>query len=984
MTISRLGSLGGLNEKQQEELLRLDTLNYVPKVTYSTRPCMVVYPENPRMKKRTYSHIEIALMIERNAAKIRELGLKPREAVALIAPNGMELAILFMTLQWAGAIGVPLDPSLGEDFMAEVIKDTGCKIIISPLIEASERKTNELWNKVERIAKKTEAISWHMYFDRNSGVGFETGGVRAAKHAAWHSGNKDLTLDPKEIAMRVVVPLKGKHLVLSLKQEDYCYAIKSFAKTYELKPSVMTVLSSPVYSLQGLLTVLAVMYSGGGMVIQAGGTFEPSKVWDNVKEDQVKWMSLTSEQVIELANVTIDSKVEVTKDMQLDFIRSCPGVLAKGQVEKLEKIFKCPVVESYGPPEASGFATANTEFEQKSSTLGKAVRGVNVGVFDLVTKKRKGPNERGHIAVMGENVIGTGYDNDADETENSRFWDENDLEHKSIEDAWMFTGDEGEFDDEGFLTVYLQEERKLAAGKIAAGALGAAAVGGAAAGIASAAGGEPEQASRGLPSMFEEEEQKKAAAAAAAEKKKQEDAEKKKKAEEEAKRKKEEEKKAKEEEKKAKEETASRALGAAAAGGELLALQKMVEEMSEKDKKMKEDFAAQMAERNAKEKAWREEYEKKIAAQNKEITSLLAASGISDAGFSGTLLERLDAIEKRQATIAESLKTGPAMSEEDTAKMSSLSDQKKGAESEARALRSATVAAAAAPVVMEVNMDEVEAASMAAASAAEEAKKNTDIVADLAVESSVYCTEAASAARRAADAAAAAAAASNAAAELATQVTKKPLPEKETIVREVLPKPKQDSAVVERTLTVNLEDVDQAVKMHPAVSDALAFGQLDERYGMDVYCAVIVRKGARVSEGWLRLHTQTVLPAAMVPKKFYMVDRLPQGRQELTDSENVYKDFCDPKKATRQVHQPTYKKGAAPPARPAASAPKPAAPPVAAPPKPAAPPVPAAPPAAAPPAPPAAAAPAPPPPAAPHPPAAAEAAAPPPPPPPPM
>ncbi len=32
--------------------------------------------------------------------------------------------------------------------------------------------------------------------------------------------------------------------------------------------------------------------------------------------------------------------------------------------------------------------------------------------------------------------------------------------------------------------------------------------------------------------------------------------------------------------------------------------------------------------------------------------------------------------------------------------------------------------------------------------------------------------------------------------------------------------------------------------------------------------------GARVSEPWLKLHAQSVLPAASVPKKFYVKDEL--------------------------------------------------------------------------------------------------------------
>jgi len=924
--------------EDKADFVKLDTLNDVPKVKYSYHTCMAVYPENPRMKKMVYSHTEIAKMVERNANKIRELGVKPREAVALVIPNGVEAAIMFMSLQWAAVIAVPIDPNLPFDLIKRVVTDTKCRVIVSPVPDEEEKEEDELYNNVEKFSKESGIISWHSFFTRNSGVDFESHGVRAAPFAAWHEGNKDLTLDPREVALRVVVPLKGKNLVLSLRQEDYCYAIRSFAEAYELEEGSMTVLSSPVYSLQGLLVMMAVLYTGGGIVIQAGGTFSPALFWNNVKDDKVSWASLTSSQLLALAEITRDDNVKITPAMKLKFVRSCPGFLPKSEVTEIEKILQCPVLEAYGPPEASGTATGNTLSAKKLGTLGKPLKGVDVGVFDLVTKERKGANERGFIAVRGENVVDSGYDNDPEECKASMWWDEEDQSELGKNRVWLFTGDEGVFDDDGFLTVYFQQDRQMSKGYLAATALK-----------------EMEEEEERKRLAAEEEERQRLAAVAA------------------QKEKEEEEERARamvvpvvapipvsepepapapapaaapaaaSEPTKASSRSVSRsrALGTAAGVGVgvagLAGIQQIVEEMEEKDRATKEEYTKAMEERMEQEKQWREEYEAKIAQQQKDIEAMIVANGAADMGFGAVLLARLQALEEKQKELSEAL--GATADPEREATLKAMEAEKKRAEDASRAARAAAIGVAGAPLVMEVNMDEVEMAAISAAAAAEEAKKNTDIAAAAAEESAMYVSEATIASKKAAEAATAAALAAAALAELSEQVSRRPLPIKETIIREKLPEPKPDSSVVERSVAINLEDIDQAVKSHPAVTDAMAFGKLDERYGMDVYCACVIRKGARVSEGWLRLHTQTVLPAAMIPKKFYLVDTLPKERQALTDCEDIMKEYSIEKTSKQQmIRNPTYKKhegedpaGAAPVGADATGAPAIAPPPPAAP-----------------------------------------------------
>lgn len=98
-----------------------------------------------------------------------------------------------------------------------------------------------------------------------------------------------------------------------------------------------------------------------------------------------------------------------------------------------------------------------------------------------------------------------------------------------------------------------------------------------------------------------------------------------------------------------------------------------------------------------------------------------------------------------------------------------------------------------------------------------------------------------------------------------------------------------DPNCVTRTVKVSLDDMEDGMKMHPSIAEARGFGRPDSRTGYEVFCAIKPKTGARVSEAWLKLHAQSVLPAAFVPKKFFLVNDLQRDtdRWELAKNESL-------------------------------------------------------------------------------------------------
>lgn len=87
------------------------------------------------------------------------------------------------------------------------------------------------------------------------------------------------------------------------------------------------------------------------------------------------------------------------------------------------------------------------------------------------------------------------------------------------------------------------------------------------------------------------------------------------------------------------------------------------------------------------------------------------------------------------------------------------------------------------------------------------------------------------------------------------------------------------------------EEVEEALKTHPAVADALVFGQPDPQYGQTVAAVASWRAGASVSEAELIAHVRERLSHYKAPRRIVLaavVPRAPNGKADYAAAKEVF------------------------------------------------------------------------------------------------
>ncbi len=363
--------------------------------------------------------------VEATVAALNERGIGRNDRVAIVLPNGPEMASAFVAIA-AGATTAPLNPGYRRPEFEFYLQDLGARAVVLAEGDDSPARAAAAALGVEAMDIRAEPGSPAGTF---SFVGAPGGGAAARGGMA----------GPDDVAL--VLHTSGttsRPKIVPLLHRNVCATADNIVRTLRLVRGDRCLNVMPLFHIHGLMACVLSTLRAGASVYCAPG-FNALRIFAWLADADPTWYSAvpTMHQAI-LARA--GRNADVVEGLRLRLIRSSSAALPSRVMGELEEAFGAPVVEAYAMTEAAHQMTCNPlpPAPRKPGTVGVAA-GPEVAVMDA-GGRLLGPGEEGEIVIRGPNVT-PGYENN--EAAN----------REAFAGGWFRTGDQGLCDDDGYFTI---------------------------------------------------------------------------------------------------------------------------------------------------------------------------------------------------------------------------------------------------------------------------------------------------------------------------------------------------------------------------------------------------------------------------------------------------------------------------------------------------------------------------------------------------
>ncbi|WP_246252770.1 acyl--CoA ligase [Allomesorhizobium camelthorni] len=365
------------------------------------------------------------------ASRLRGMGISRNDKVAIVLPNGPEMAVAFLASTMCGT-AAPLNPAYRREEFDFYLNDLQARLLIvdgdstGPAAEAAAARGMPIV-RVTCGTQKTAGLLISADLDavlqQNSANGISSADTALVLHT---SGT---TSRPK------IVPLSHRNLVASAGH---------IAASLALRPDDVCLNIMPLFHIHGLIAaVLSSLYAGASVSCTPG--FNALRFIALLKSEDPTWYTAVPTMHQAIVERAARQSAGALKS-RLRFVRSSSASLPPSVLTELETTLGCTVIEAYGMTEAAHQMTSNplTKAERRPGTVGRPA-GPMVRIVDAAGNFLP-PCTEGEIVISGPNVT-SGYENNP-VANAAAFFDDGGTNAR-----WFRTGDLGRFDQDGYLTV---------------------------------------------------------------------------------------------------------------------------------------------------------------------------------------------------------------------------------------------------------------------------------------------------------------------------------------------------------------------------------------------------------------------------------------------------------------------------------------------------------------------------------------------------
>ena len=362
--------------------------------------------------------------VARCAERLNAAGIGRGDRVAIVLPNGAEMAAAFAGIA-SCAVSAPLNPAYRGDEFDFYLSDLKARALVvergstSPAVEVARSRGIAV---IELVPAGEGAGAFDLIAPQGGGQ------TRAAGMA--REGDVALILHTSGTTSRPkIVPLTQANISASA-----C----NLRDTVALTAADRGLNIMPLFHIHGLVAGLLAPLAAGSSIFCTPG-FNALKFFAWMEEASPTWYTAvpTMHQAI-LARAPNNRAIIAANPLR--FIRSSSSSIPPQVIRELEDVFGAPLVESYGMTEAAHQMASNPLPPGKRipGSVGLAA-GPEVAIMDEHGNLLP-PGTTGEIVIRGPNVTG-GYENNPK------------ANAEAFSNGWFRTGDQGVMDAEGYLAI---------------------------------------------------------------------------------------------------------------------------------------------------------------------------------------------------------------------------------------------------------------------------------------------------------------------------------------------------------------------------------------------------------------------------------------------------------------------------------------------------------------------------------------------------
>ena len=373
-------------------------------------------------------YLGLSRQVGSTVERLNGLGLGRGDRVALLVPNGPEAAVAFVAIA-AAVTCAPLNPDLSVrdlEFYLSSLKPKA--LIVAAGVETPARN----------VARSLGLAVLELSPLGGAGAGlFELGDPSGAPRARRRSPVLAGPAEPDDLAL--VLHTSGttsRPKVVPLTHANLAVSAENIRRSLGLAAADRCLNVMPLFHVHGLVGATLSSLVAGASVFCAPG-FAATRFPDWLDKFEPTWYTA----VPAIHQVILGlAPGRLTRSGSLRFVRSCSSPLSPTTMAELETLFGAPVIEAYGMTEAAHQVATNPlpPGKRKPGSVGLPA-GPEVAILDEDGRPVP-PGRSGEICLRGANVM-RGYE--ANPEANA----------KAFTRGWFRTGDQGRFDEEGYLQI---------------------------------------------------------------------------------------------------------------------------------------------------------------------------------------------------------------------------------------------------------------------------------------------------------------------------------------------------------------------------------------------------------------------------------------------------------------------------------------------------------------------------------------------------